>query len=131
MKIFEETLIDKMKLFLDHSARRQEVINSNLANIDTPGYRTRELNVDNVFGRQLEKSVSMLKNHPKHMVGQGGPSGQPIVREVQTGGLGNDLNNVDLDREMTNLAVNVLQFSTVAQLLQMKMRLLDFSIKGG
>ena len=131
MKIFEESLIDKMKLFLDHAVRRQHVISSNLANIDTPGYRTKELKVEDAFGPQLEKSVSMLKNHPKHMVGQGALSGRPIVREVQTGGLGNDLNNVDLDREMTNLAVNVLQFSTVAQLLQMKMRLLDLSIRGG
>lgn len=131
MKIFEHTLIDRMKLFLDYSTRRQKVISSNLANVDTPGYRTRDLDFKEVFRKESEGLSGMRVGHSRHLGQQPVLLREPVVREVKTGSLGNDLNNVDLDREMTNLATNVLKFSTVVQFMKMKLRMLESSIRGG
>lgn len=131
MKIFEEMLIDKMKLFLDQAARRQEVIGSNLANVDTPGYRAKDLNLEEIFRQELGKATSMRSNHRRHLGAKPTLVRDAAVQEVDTGALGSDLNNVDLDKEMTNLALNMLKFSTVVQLLRMKVQLLDSSIRGG
>ena len=139
MKIFEEAGIDRMKLFLDYASKRQQVINSNIANLETPGYQAKELNFEHIFreasleqGQGQGQGLSLEKSHPGHF------DGKPVLlRETgqlansRTEALGNDLNNVDLDREMAQLAQNVLKFSAVAQLLQRKLATIRSAILGG
>ena len=45
--------------------------------------------------------------------------------------MGNDRNNVDMDRELAHLTQNLLKFSTVAQLMQKQIHLLQYSIREG
>ncbi len=135
MKIFEQAGIDRMKLFLDYASKRQQVINSNIANIETPGYQAKELNFEHIFQEaSLEQGLgmSLKRTHEGHLGGK-----PELIRETGrlaasgTDALGNDLNNVDMDREMTQLAQNVLKFSAVAQLVQRKLAAIRSAIQGG
>lgn len=132
MKIFEQTGIDRMQQYLDQSSRRQQVINSNLANVETPGYVAKELNFEGIFRGELENAMPARTTDPRHI-----PAKPALLREatepqpVNSEAMGNDLNNVDMDREMAMLAENVLKFSAVAQLVQMKLQTIRTSIQGG
>ena len=132
MDIFADSGIDQLQLFLDYAARKQQVINSNIANIETPGYQAKQYEFEQLFQEAIRLPVFEMKaDRPDHL--QGGPI---LVREEAllgnkvTEAQGNDLNNVDLDREMADLAENVLKFSAVAQIIQMKLQLLRNSMGG-
>ena len=92
--------------FLDLNASRTELIASNLANIDTPGYRARDIN----FRQELQRAY--------------GGSGfeyatfTPAVRQVQGLAFRPDGNNVSLEREGLLLAETQLRFQTAVQVLK-------------
>ena len=54
--------LERMKSFLDFSIQQQNVITSNLANLETPGYRTKQLIFEEVLRdqRQQPRSLSGL-----------------------------------------------------------------------
>jgi len=127
----DEAVLEHMKLFLDYSARKQQVITSNLANSETPGYRAKELNFSHFFQQELEGGEGLKCTRQGHM--EGSPS---LIREAEVekktnDSLGRDGNNVDLDSEMTQLAQNVLKFSVVSRLYQQKIQLIKFSLREG
>jgi flagellar basal-body rod protein FlgB len=127
----DEAILDRMKLFLDYSVRKQQVITSNLANSETPGYKAKELNFDDVFRQELQDSVTLKKTREKHLEGRPLLVRSAEVEEKANDTLGRDGNNVDLDREMTQLAQNVLKFSVVSRLYQQKIQLIKYSLREG
>ena len=130
MKI-EEAVLDRMKLFLDYSARKQQVITSNLANSETPGYRAKELSFNDVFQNELQASGSLRLTRDNHLGGTPSLVRDAEIEEKANHALGRDGNNVDLDNEMTQLAQNVLKFSVVSRLYQQKIQLIKYSLREG
>ncbi len=131
MDIFSESKVDRMEEFLDYSSKRQKVINSNIANIETPGYKARDLQFESLFKEYLERELPLRKTQAGHV------DGKPVLlrddvrpQEIVSEALGNDLNNVDLDQEMTKLAENVLKFSAVVQMMQFRLQTVRSSIQG-
>ncbi|HSR52413.1 MAG TPA: flagellar basal body rod protein FlgB [Acidobacteriota bacterium] len=131
MDIFKDSGIDRMAEYLDFASKRQQVINSNIANIETPGYRAKTLDFEHLFRAELEPGLHLRSTRAGHL------SGPPElireaarVRTLPTGALGNDLNNVDLDHETTQLAQNVLKFSAVAQMIQGRLSAIRQVIEG-
>ena len=90
--------------FLDVSAYRTGLITSNLANIDTPGYRARDLN----FAQELERSSTDVEY----------ASFAPVAHEVQGLASRPDGNNVSLEREGLLLAETQLRFQVGVQILR-------------
>lgn len=78
---------------------RQKVVASNIANADTPGYQTKDID----FRAELENQMA-------------GEEGKPNVIEVSGLKTKNDGNNVDMDREARLLAENALRFSVASNL---------------
>ena len=127
----DETVLNHMKLFLDYSARKQQVITSNLANSETPGYRAKELDFADVFKQEMQSSGVLKQTREKHIEGKPSLVRVAEVKEKANDALGRDGNNVDLDREMTQLAQNVLKFSVVSRLYQQKIQLIKYSLREG
>ncbi len=103
--------------FLDVNAFRHELITSNLANIDTPGYKTRDIN----FAFELEKAQSGLQY----------ASFTPAVRQVEGLMQRPDGNNVTLEREGLLLAETQLRFNAGVQLLRKEFARLLLAIREG
>jgi flagellar basal-body rod protein FlgB len=101
----------QIEQYMDVLSARQKLVASNIANADTPGYRTRDLD----FQTELLRA--------------GG--GAPEVVEV--GGLKtkNDGNNVSLDREARLLAENAMRFSAASNLMRGQMRIVRAAIQEG
>lgn len=104
-----------LERFLDVAAFRQGLVAGNIANIDTPGYRTRDIN----FGVELQRAITTRS---------------PISPNVeQVDGLIErpDGNNVSLDRESMLLAQTQLQFRVGVQLLRSEFKRVLTAINEG
>jgi flagellar basal-body rod protein FlgB len=97
------TLLSRL---LDVAALRQDVIAQNVANVNTPGYRTQEVAFEEALRQALSQggNGNLIALKPDVITGSGGRT-----RE--------DGNNVDVDLEMARLQKNALYFKVYAQLL--------------
>jgi flagellar basal-body rod protein FlgB len=102
--------------YLDVAALRQKVLTGNIANVDTPGYRTRDVD----FGDAMKRAEAN--------VGSDEPG---LVKEVRGLMERPDGNNVSLDREGLALAENQLKFRLGVQLLRSEFRRLSTAINEG
>ncbi len=122
------TTLALMERYLDLSARRQVLISENLAQIDTPGYRAKDI----AFEEHMRELVSRSERADSSLAGDAARmSGMPSAEEIPGLPLRPDQNNVDVDREMTALAANTAKFGVVSQLLVQKLRILRTSIQEG
>lgn len=121
---------------LDQRLERQHVINSNVANAETPGYRA--LGYD--FEEQLqalsgsEDNIPMRASDPKHFVnGMAEADGtfSPEVYLRPTESIGEDGNTVDVDQEMAAMAENQLLYKATVELLNKKIGTLKYAISNG
>jgi len=135
--------IQGLSRFLDVDVFRQGVVSSNLANIDTPGYRARDIN----FRMELQRAAwgalqdanleyARMQNGLSHNV-DGGFTGPDEVAftplPVRISGLTErpDGNNVNLERETLVLAETQLRFNLGIQLLRAEFRMLSTAIHEG
>jgi flagellar basal-body rod protein FlgB len=128
---FEDSTMRLMERFLDLSVQRQSLVSSNVANVDTPAYKTVDIDFEHELLEAAEgHGLSIMATDPHHLGNrQGRESASP--GEVEGLTLRNDLNNVNIDREMAQLSTNALKFSMVAQLIAGKFRTLKNAINEG
>lgn len=120
---------------MDLRARRHELILSNVANADTPGYKAFDIMVEEALSKQHSQGSSreLKRTHQAHLAsgGRSGSSPRPRILELSPQvTLRGDGNTVDMDREMSNLAANQLQYKASAQILGTKFKGLLEAIKG-
>jgi len=104
-------IADALNRFLDLSSLQLKVTAQNMANVDTPGYRT----VGFDFASEMARSLDALDG-----AGPGGESSSSQPRLGCVGGLLDrpDGNNVSMDREGMEMAEAQLQFRTGMELLK-------------
>ena len=115
--LIETPMLSGLERFLDLSVFRQSLVTSNLANIDTPGYHTRDID----FARELQRAGGGLEY----------ASFSPNSRLVQGLIERPDGNNVNLERETMLLARTQLGFNTCVQLMRAEFHRLSLAISGG
>ena len=106
--------LDKIGRGLDASWTKNEIISSNIANVDTPGYKKKKA----VFGDLLneELSSSLLKtSNSRHMQIDSGSSLVSITTDMSTTNMRTDENNVNIDEEMSDLAKNQIYYNVLTQ----------------
>lgn len=98
--------------FLSYLSQRQEVIASNIANADTPGYKTRDITMPTDFSSAMQDAVSSAVDAPD----------LPVR---------NDGNNVSIDREARLLSENTLKFNVTTQILRTQLKNVRSAIEEG
>jgi flagellar basal-body rod protein FlgB len=96
---------------MDLLSARQKLVASNIANADTPGYRTQDIDFQSEFLNAT--------------------GGAPRAAEVPGLPVQNDGNNVSLDREARLLAENALRFQVASQLMKSEIRVVRSAIQEG
>ena len=109
-------LPSSLERFLELSTDREQTIASNMANVDTPGYRTKDVNFKQALMTASDGSGLQLT---------------PVVSEVHGLLERPDGNNVDLDRESLLLAQSQLQYQMGVQLVKSNFHQLLSAINGG
>ncbi len=118
--------IGMLEAGMEGASRRQEALTNNIANVDTPGYKREDVEFkgmlaekagsDNIGGESLQRT------NPRHLSGRRGDTAGDNFAHFREEGtsLRHDENNVDIEREMAEMAKNELYFNTVAQQLDAK-----------
>ena len=107
---------------------KQVVAAGNLANIDTPGYRTREVSFGDLLEGEVQKlglSVTSTNQMP------GVASNATQANEAEGLESRRDGNNVQLDRELMTMTRASADFSAAQAALSAKFRLIRFAINEG
>lgn len=104
---------DNLERYLTLLSGRQRLVASNIANADTPGYKTKDINF------QAEFESAMGTNHA------------PVPVELQGLVTKSDGNNVSLEREARLLAENGIRFQIASQLLRSELRSVRSAIQEG
>ncbi len=136
--IFSSEIYQILEKSLDAGALQQKMISNNIANVNTPGYKSSEVVFMNKLQQALEKKGNMemplMVTHKNHI---------PLVPDIQISSiepeiitrnettLRTDGNNVDIDFEMSKMAENTAQYSTMAQLMSLKLGMLRTAITEG
>jgi flagellar basal-body rod protein FlgB len=115
---------------MTQAVARETVAASNLANLDTPGYRSREATFADTLEQQLGTTLPMARTSRDHL---GGTGAATTVNAQESTGLAvrRDGNNVQLDRELVALNRAVADFSAAQTALTAKFRLVRYAINEG
>lgn len=113
---------------MTQAVARQTAAASNLANIDTPGYKTREASFDDVLDDELGTTLSLTNSG--HAAGA---VSDPSAAMKEVAGLPQrrDGNNVQLDRELLAMTSAAGDFSKAQTALAAKFRLVRYAINEG
>lgn len=118
--IFANTKYEAAKHLLDATQLRHQGLASNLANVETPGYKRVDLPAD--FQSELTtrlRSGSLSELHaPK------------LVQDLKAGTERRDGNNVEIDRELTLISSNTLQFNVLTEFVSSSLKQLKVAITG-
>ena len=97
MSFIDSSRTELLARYLDLAAQAPVAVTGNIANVDTPGYQTRDID----FQGELQRSLQS----------DGTETTEPVAREVQGLIARPDGNNVSVDRESMLLSEVQLQFS--------------------
>ena len=107
-----DPISNRLEQYMDLLSVRQRLVASNVANADTPGYKTRDID----FNLEFLGHIQGL---------------DPQVIEAEGLKTRNDGNNVSLDRESRLLAENAIRFNAATTLLKSQLRVLRTAIQEG
>ena len=124
--------VDPLRAALDYHLDRQNVLASNVAHVDTPGYRPHDLERIEQSGFSAVMGVALQRTNERHLIG-GGVDALPNGRvfEDLSAGVGNDGNYVSIDREAAKLAANQLRYDTVSAIVSAELHQLTFAASDG
>ena len=127
--MLETPLMRGLERELDQTAFRHQVLVSNLANVDTPGYRTRDVPS---FTGEIERAMAGSSAFgPSEEDLPALPVMTPVAREVRGLMERPDGNNVSVERESLLLAQNQLRFEVAVAFLKSEFHRLSLAITGG
>lgn len=112
---------------LDLYLLRHNITSDNIANAETPGFKARRVD----FEDQLNRTVEAQETGNETLVNQELGAVKANVSEEANSELGNDLNTVDMDKEMAVMTKNDIKYSAASQAITKKMALLKYAISEG
>ena len=122
-KVVHDETMSLLEKGLDLASVRHRAISSNIANVNTPGYKRRDVSFEAVMRRAVEGSMSGEEE-----------DATPLERVVMVDGARsqrNDGNNVDIDYETTLLGENSILYFAIARQISLKMALMKTVITEG
>ncbi|HUO13760.1 MAG TPA: flagellar basal body rod protein FlgB [Verrucomicrobiae bacterium] len=132
-KMIDSTMTEALSRFLDVDVARYKLITTNLANIDTPGYQTRDLD----FRAELERAAAAegraAAEAENEQIGASlmPASFSPVAKPVHGLLRRPDGNNVSVERESLLLAETQMKYNLGTQLLKDQFHLISTAINSG
>ena len=125
-----EKVFPLLRTAMDAASMRHQVLSANLANIDTPGYKARDLDFEGVlneFENQQKMMPTQRSDNNRSL-----PPAQPLnfkdfIDEDESNNLTErfDGNNVDLDKQVANLATTRGRFQLATMFTMGRTRLIN------
>jgi flagellar basal-body rod protein FlgB len=112
-----DPVFDGLARALDVHHRRHDVLATNLANVETPGFRAQEVDFRSALARAFERTAE--------------PAAPGALVEDTSAPARADGNTVDLDLQMAKLADNAGRYTALTRLLGKRIALVRLAIDGG
>ena len=122
-KLFDNN-IALMGKSLNLRSERQGLIQSNIANLETPGYKVQDFSFNRVMETVMANQGSLSRTQPGHI-------GLDPVETSRSLDFKAEDRPVDLDEEMVKLSENQLMYEVVAKLIAKKFDGLKYAIEEG
>ena len=119
--------VERLRTGLDYHLQRHNVLVSNLAQAETPGYRPVDL-TRNDFDEKM--SVALQASDPSHLSAGTTDQGFRIVEDTEAKA-GADGNAVDIDREAVKISTNQMRYDMLAQLASSELSGLEWAANDG
>ncbi len=131
--MFQSTTIPVLQQAVSFAQARHTVLAGNIANLDTPGYKVRDLSVED-FQERLQAAIER-RHQPPVWRSPGEPGGRrgenlaEVSKNCRTI-LYHDRSNVGVEHQVTEMVKNQLQHNLALSLLTSQFRLLQTAISG-
>ena len=123
--------VNNLQRALDYHLERHNVLASNVANVDTPGFRPLELVREDV-PRNERGRLRLRTTNGRHVGGPRGPGEFRLAEsEERVANPGNDGNAVSLEREMSKVAANQLRYEGAIKIVRSQLGLLRYAANDG
>jgi flagellar basal-body rod protein FlgB len=121
--VSDSALVAALRRQMTVAAARTVATGGNIANLDTPGYKTKEVSFEQTLGQKMLPLRATSKGH----LGGAAAAEAPVV---ETPGLAErrDGNNVQLDRELMNMNQAAGDFAAAQTALAAKFRLVRYAL---
>jgi len=129
MSLFSGT-IQSLEHGLNYSMLKQQTISQNIANVDTPNYKAKDVSRKNQFQEELQHSLKAYRTNEKH-IEFSKSSEQAAVISTTNYAYQENGNGIDLDKEMTAMAENQIYYEALIDRLNGKFNSLQTVIRGG
>lgn len=119
-----------LKKSLDVVGMRQELIASNISNVNTPNYKANKLEFESLL-EQAKEGSSLKVTHASHLGGANELTEiNPILSKNTGTAVKENGNNIDIDMEMVNQTQNNLQYQALTAQLNAQYARLNTVING-
>ena len=111
----------------------QNVISSNVANADTPGYKSKAMEFEGALRDALgvDGELSGEATHSRHIVHHATDPVNPEIYDEPNGVESLDGNTVDRSAEMAKMAENQLLYDAAAEMMKRKLGMLKYAVSEG
>lgn len=121
--ISDSAVVDALRRQMAIAVAKQVASAGNLANVDTPGYKAKEVNFSETLKNKLAPANSTFPG--------AAPNGGVVLQDVDGLPVRRDGNNVQIDRELLNMSRAAGDFSQAQTALAAKFRLVRYAINEG
>lgn len=122
--------VDVLHRSLDYHSKRHNLLSSNVANADTPGFRPAELL--RVPEENVVHNLPLARTEGAHLRPEGAQDDPRLaVVEDSSQPIGADGNAVSLDRELAKISANDLRFESAAKLVKAHLGMLRYVAMDG
>ena len=130
--LFDTASMRAARSALSGLSRRQEAISSNVANVDTVGFKRRSVNFEDALESRLRSTSGVLQtSDSRHISRPGAPGGtQSSIETRDVISSRNDANNVSIDEEMMLMVETQLRYQALTQTLGRRIGTLRTVIRG-
>jgi flagellar basal-body rod protein FlgB len=129
--LFNSTTIPVLEQVVDFAQSRHTVLAGNLANLDTPGYRVRDLSQEG-FERQLGEAIRVRDREPTaSYAGSASTAKQDAVSNVSDrvkGMVYHDEGNVGIEQQVAEMSKNQTRHNVALAILNSQFRLLQAAV---
>jgi flagellar basal-body rod protein FlgB len=132
--LFDSTTIPVLQEMVNFNQARHTILAGNIANMDTPGYKVRDLSVED-FQSRLQQAIEERRQPPQSSQslspGEVGLSTTAPLAEVAKNTktiLHHDQNNVGIEHQVTEMVKNQMQHNMALSLMVKQFHLLETAI---
>lgn len=128
--IDDGSIVAALRRQMTIAVAKQVVAAGNLANVDTPGFRARELDFDRALDQELSGGARLTATNARHILSA--PEAMAAAtREAPNLNARRDGNTVQLDRELMTMTEASGEFARAQTALAAKFRLVRYAINEG